>query len=278
MEACARSLKMIFQSTLAPKSDMFQGQRMELILELLNSENDSVAEVAASVLARCCETSDHQQALGEAGGLQSLAGLLSGSLKKREAALDALAAVTRGNKQLSSALISMDNGRALATIIKLVKDKSSRTRLLACMCLSNVGKASPSSYQQEWDRRASMLATLVKLFDEPGQVGEEAPGVLADLVGNNEELQKKAFEVNAIERLAEFLQKDPVSAKQLEGVLMALAELCSRLEESRRQLLTLQVCSDTRHRENFCVYAFKLSSLEIFSELLRSPRVRRMVR
>ncbi|CAM6087787.1 unnamed protein product [Calypogeia fissa] len=241
VEACARSLKMIFQSTLAPKSDMFQGQRMVLILELLNSDNDSVAEVAASVLARCCETSDQQQALGEAGGLQSLVGLLSGSLKKREAALDALAAITRGNKQLSSALISMDNGRSLVTIIKLVKDKSPRTRLLACMCLSNIGKVSPSSYQQEWDMRASMLATLVKLFDEPGQVGEEAPGVLADLVRNNEELQKKAFEVNAIEKLAEFLQKDPVAAKQLEGVLMALAELCSRLEDSRRQLLTLQV-------------------------------------
>lgn len=266
MEACARSLKMIFQSTLAPKSDMFQGQRMGLILELLNSENDSVAEVAASVLARCCETNDHQQALGEAGGLQSLVGLLSGSLKKREAALDALAAITRGNKQLSSALINMDNGQSLATIMTLVKDKSSRTRLLACMCLSNIGKASPSSYQQEWDIRASMLATLVKLFDEPGQVGEEAPGVLADLVGNNEELQKKAFEVNAIEKLAEFLQKDPASAKQLEGVLMALAELCSRLEESRRQLLNLQVCCRTRNLKNCVDIQLKLMSLWNFSK------------
>ncbi|KAG6547666.1 hypothetical protein Mapa_011115 [Marchantia paleacea] len=241
VEACARSLKMIFQSTLAPKSDMFQGHRMELIIELLNSENDSVAEVAASVLARCCETVDHQRALADAGGLQSLVGLLKGSLKTREASLDALAALTRGNKQLCSTLTCMDQGKSLAMIMKLVKDKSSRTRLLACTCLANIGKASPSSLHQEREIRASMLSILVKLFDEPGQVGEEAPGVLADLVSNNEELQKVAMDMNSIEKLAEFLRKDEISPKQLAGVLMALGELCSRFEDSRKQLLDLKV-------------------------------------
>ncbi|BBM98556.1 armadillo repeat-containing protein 8 [Marchantia polymorpha subsp. ruderalis] len=241
VEACARSLKMIFQSTLAPKSDMFQGHRMELIIELLNSENDSVAEVAASVLARCCETVDHQRALADAGGLQSLVGLLNGSLKTREAALDALAALTRGNKQLCSTLTCMDQGKSLAMIMKLVKDKSSRTRLLACTCLANIGKASPSSLHQEREIRAGMLSILVKLFDEPGQVGEEAPGVLADLVSNNEDLQKVAMDMNSIEKLAEFLRKDEISPKQLAGVLMALAELCSRFEDSRKQLLDLKV-------------------------------------
>ncbi|BBM98555.1 armadillo repeat-containing protein 8 [Marchantia polymorpha subsp. ruderalis] len=240
VEACARSLKMIFQSTLAPKSDMFQGHRMELIIELLNSENDSVAEVAASVLARCCETVDHQRALADAGGLQSLVGLLNGSLKTREAALDALAALTRGNKQLCSTLTCMDQGKSLAMIMKLVKDKSSRTRLLACTCLANIGKASPSSLHQEREIRAGMLSILVKLFDEPGQVGEEAPGVLADLVSNNEDLQKVAMDMNSIEKLAEFLRKDEISPKQLAGVLMALAELCSRFEDSRKQLLDLK--------------------------------------
>lgn len=177
VEACARSLKMIFHSPLAPKSDMFQGHRMELLLELLNHEKESVAEVAARVLARCCETKDHQLALANAGGLPSLVGLLAGSVKIREASLDALAALTRNNKQLSEMVIKLDNGEALASIIRLIMDKSSLTRLLACMCLANIGKACPGGYFQESEVRANMLSILMRLLDEPGQVGQDAPGM-----------------------------------------------------------------------------------------------------
>ncbi|KAJ7537944.1 hypothetical protein O6H91_11G029000 [Diphasiastrum complanatum] len=240
VEAGARSLKMIFQSTLAPKNDMFQGRRVDLILALLNGENDNVAEVAASVLARCCETEEHQKVLAEAGCLQSLIGLLGGSVKKREAALDALAALTRGNQEISSLLIDMEQGNAVACLIKLIKEKSPRTRLFACMCLLNIAKACSSGYQQEWDIKKCMLSTVVKLFEELGQVGEEAPGVLADLVTNNEELQKAAYEINAVEKLAEILHRGVISVRQLEGVLLAIAELCSRLEDGRRQILNLQ--------------------------------------
>lgn len=66
--------------------------------------------------------------------------------------------------------------------------------------------------------------------------------MLADLVANNEELQKAAAERNAVEKLADFLLREEVPSKQLEGVLWGLSELCSKLEESRRQLLELQVC------------------------------------
>lgn len=237
VEAGARSLKMIFQSTLAPRNDMLQGHRMELLLALLHSGNDNVAEVSANVLARCCEAPEHQQAVVDAGGMQKLLCLLSGSVKKREAALDALAALVKNNTQIALRLVAIDQGRALDLIIKLVKDKLPKTRLLACMCLANVSRSCPSCYPQEWEIRASMLAVVVKLLEEPGQVGEDAPIVLADIVANSEELQKVAYKFNAIEKLCGFLEKVSLPTKQLEGVLMALAELCSRLEDSRRQLL-----------------------------------------
>jgi len=67
--------------------------------------------------------------------------------------------------------------------------------------------------------------------------------VLADLVANNEELQKAAAERNAVQILADFLLREEVPSKQLEGVLWSLSELCSKLEESRRQLLEMQVCN-----------------------------------
>lgn len=237
VEACARTLKMIFQSNLAPKNEMLVGQRMELLLALLHSGNENVAEVAAHVLARCCETSEHQQVIVDAGGMQQLVRLLSGTIKRREAALDGLAALVKNNPQISLRLVAMDQGRALAAIVKFVKDKAPRTRFLACMCLANISRSCPSCYPQEWEIRASMLAVVIKLLEEPGQVGEESPNVLADIVANNEELQKAAYKFDAIVKLCALLQKGSLPTKQLEGVLMALAELCSRLEDSRRQLL-----------------------------------------
>ncbi|KAH7405377.1 hypothetical protein KP509_15G068000 [Ceratopteris richardii] len=237
VEACARTLKMIFQSSLAPRSEMLVGQRMELLLNLLNSSNENVAEVAAHVLARCCESVEHQQAIVDAGGMQRLVTLLSGTIRRREAALDGLAALVKNNPQLSLQLAAMEQGRPLALIIKFVKDKIPRTRFLACMCLANISRSCPFCYPQEWDIRTSMLAVIVKLLEEPGQVGEESPIVLADIVANNEELQRAAYKFDAIVKLSALLQRESLPTKQLEGILMALAELCSRLEESRRQLL-----------------------------------------
>ena len=179
VEACARSLKMIFHSRLAPKSDMFQSHRMELILQLLNHKNENVSEVAACVLARCCETAEHQLVFANAGGLRSLVVLLSGSVKTREAALDALAALTKNNKHLSETVINMNQGESLCLIIKLLKEKPPVTRLLACTCLINIEKACPEKFKSassELLARDSMLGILLKLLDEPGQVGEDAPG------------------------------------------------------------------------------------------------------
>lgn len=240
VEAGARSLKMIFQSALAPKNDMLQGQRMDLLLTLLNSTNENVAEFAASVIARCCETSLQQQSLLNAGALDILLDLLGSSLKRREACLDVLRALVKDNPQISMKLINVKQGGALATIIKFVKDKSPRTRLLACMCLANVSCACPSSYSQEWEVRTDMLPILVKLLDEPGQVGEEAPSVLADLVANNEELQKLVYPINAVEKLCNLLHKDFLQPNHLQGVLVALSELGSRLEDSRRKILSFE--------------------------------------
>ena len=141
-----------------------------------------------------------------------------------------LRTLVKKNPQISMNLIGAKQGGSLVTIIKLAKDKSPRTRLLACMCLKNVCCACPSSYPQEWEMRTDMLPILVKLLDEPGQVGEEAPSVLADLVANNEELQKIAYGLNAVEKLCKFLHNDSLQSKHLQGVLIALSEFVSRLE------------------------------------------------
>lgn len=81
------------------------------------------------------------------------------SRKRREARLHVLRALAKNNRQTSMKLVGVKQGAALATVINLVKDKSPRTILLAC-----VGCGCPSSYSQEWEIRTSMLPILVKLI------------------------------------------------------------------------------------------------------------------
>lgn len=60
-----------------------------------------------------------------------------------------------------------------------------------------------------------VLPALVKLLQDPtDDVQERAPLVLADLVKDSEEMQKAAFDADAIPRLAELLAS--VSSKDIE--------------------------------------------------------------
>nr|CAD1837659.1 unnamed protein product [Ananas comosus var. bracteatus] len=86
-----------------------------------------------------------------------------------------------------------------------------------------------------------MILILLELLEEHGRVGDEAPSVLTNLIADNEELHKQAVSNNAVEKLCNFLGKSPIEARRLEGVLLALAELCSKLENSRSLLMSLQV-------------------------------------
>lgn len=71
-----------------------------------------IAEFTASIIAKCCETQQHQQQLEEAGVIQPLVNLLSSNcIKAQEASLDALATLCRENKEIGSTII-MTKGNA----------------------------------------------------------------------------------------------------------------------------------------------------------------------
>ncbi|RWR77756.1 armadillo repeat-containing protein 8-like protein isoform X1 [Cinnamomum micranthum f. kanehirae] len=241
VDAGARSLKMIFQSKLAPKYDLLKEKNMEFFLLLLNSENENVTELAASIITHSCETSTEQKALCDAMVLPRLICLLEGSLGQRDASLDSLATILKNNSEAVSKFVSLNNGRALRAVIELTKDRYPRTRLLACVCLIAIGIASPR-HMQELEVKTKLIGILIELLEEPGRTGDEAPFTLAQLIANKEDLQKLAFDVNAVERLCNFLQKAPLTppAKRFEAILLALAELCSKLESCRSKFLSLQ--------------------------------------
>eukprot|EP00898_Chlorokybus_atmophyticus_P004381 jgi/Chlat1/4944/Chrsp32S04940 len=234
MEAGVRSLKLIFQSSLAPKARVFEGTTMQLMMSLLNHQNDSIAEVAASVLARCCETTEQQEAIAAAGGLQGVFRLLASPVSRRpEAALDVLAALTRDKEAISRQVYEAQD--AMDHIRRLLKDSHPRIRLLACTCVVNIDKAYKLAKLQG-DVRVVVLPAIVKLLGEGSTIAEDALFLLAKLIEDNDSLQRLACGADAISRAATFLSQ-AASTRLKHGALCALSALCSSLEEARAQLV-----------------------------------------
>ncbi|KAH7860635.1 hypothetical protein Vadar_015911 [Vaccinium darrowii] len=240
VDASARSLKMIYQSKLAPKYDFLQEKNMEFLISLLNNENENVTGLGASIISHSCETNVEQKELSDAGVLKRLLNLLGGSLCERDASLESLATVVKGNSEVVSRFLGPESGRALRAVIELTKDRYPRTRLLACMCLIAIRNASPS-YLQDAGQKTKLMLILLELLDDPGQVGDEAAFALSSFIAEKEDLQQLAFEANVVDSLCNHLQKGPLQAKRIEGILLALADLCSKLESCRSRLLSLQV-------------------------------------
>ncbi|KAL1347518.1 hypothetical protein HN51_023587 [Arachis hypogaea] len=240
VDAAARSLRMIYQSKLAPKYDFFKEENLEFLLLLLKSENESLSALGASIIIHSCETGEEQNILCYAGVLDKLISLLYGSLSQRDASLESIAAIVKNNSEAVSKFVDLRGGRALSPVIELSKDKYSRTRLLACLCLICVKNAS-SCHLQDTGIKTKLINILLELLDDSGQVGDEAPFAFLSLIAEKEDLQKLAFEGNAIDKFYNHLQDCPSHPKRLEGIFLALAVLCSKLECCRSKFLSLQM-------------------------------------
>ncbi|MBA0650729.1 hypothetical protein Goklo_018115, partial [Gossypium klotzschianum] len=241
VDAVARALRMIYQSKLAPKYDFLQQKNMEFLISLLNSEKETVSGLGASIITRSCETNLEQKALFDAGILRKLNSLLEGgSLSQRDASLESLATVFRNNPEVISKFAGPEIGRPLSSIIDLAKDRYPRTRLLACMCLIVIRNASPH-FLQDIGIKTKLIHILLELLDDPGQVGDEAPFAFSSLIAQKEDLQKLALEANAIDKLHHHIKKGSLHPRRYEGILLALADMCSKLESCRTKFLSLQV-------------------------------------
>ncbi|XP_019091304.1 PREDICTED: armadillo repeat-containing protein 8 isoform X2 [Camelina sativa] len=241
VDAGARSLRMIFQSNQAPKYDFLQEKNMEFLFSLLNSENENVSGLGASIIAHACGTSVEQRVLCEAGVLEKLVILLDGSLSQREACLESLATVLKNNPEAVSDFVGLESGRYLNSVTELTKDRYPRTRLLSCLCLVVIYNTSPS-YFVNMGTKSGLITTLLELLNDPGQSGDDAALGLSCLIAGKEDLQKLAYEANAIKNIVDILKTDSeLQTKRLQGLFLSLAELCSKLEDCRCSFVSLQV-------------------------------------
>ncbi|XVF04721.1 hypothetical protein REPUB_Repub05bG0109600 [Reevesia pubescens] len=241
VDAGARTLRMIYQSKLAPKYDFLQQKNMEFLISLLNSENENVSGLGASIITHSCRTSLEQKALFDADILRKLNSLLEGgSLSQRDASLESLATIFKNNPEVISKFAGPESGRPFSSIIDLAKDRYPRTRLLACMCLIVIRNTSPH-FLQDIGIKTKLIHILLELLDDPGQVGDEAPFAFSSLIAEKKDLQKLALEANAIDKLHHHLKKGSLHPRRYKGILLALADMCSKLESCRSKFLSLQV-------------------------------------
>lgn len=180
-----------------------------------------LAHLAASIIARCCETTQQQQQFARVGALPHLVTLLcSGHPKAQESSLDAIGAIGRGNQELVKVFMSIPvpastiaqlkgadktDTTILPLIIRFLHDKRPQMRLIAATCLTNFHHC--QGIQRIEDMTLHVLPTLVKLFQDTSSqtIREKAPLVFAYLVSESEMLQKAASEVDAIAKLAQSL-------------------------------------------------------------------------
>jgi armadillo repeat-containing protein 8 len=244
VDKSALALRMIYQSKLAPKFDVNSGKNMDDLLFLLSSRNENVTELAATIISHSCESNAEQLALCSAGVPQRLVSLFGGSTNLRNACLYSMTAIIRNNKEVASQFASMDNGKPFRSIVGLIYDRSSSTRLAACLCLIALGHAAPYHFQDK-QIKSKLILVLLELMEEPDEIGDEAPLALTMLIKDSLELQKQALTTNAVEKLSNHLLANSLATRrerQTVTILLALSELCSRLEESRSQLVSVQVC------------------------------------
>ncbi|KAM0883564.1 hypothetical protein ACQ4PT_031548 [Festuca glaucescens] len=240
VDACARALRMIYQSKQAPNFDVNNEKNMDFLLSLLDSNNENVTELAANIISHSCDSNTEQLALCGAGVPQKLVSLFGGSVNLRDACLDSMTAIVRNNWEVASRFGSMDHGKAFRSIVGLIHDRTPRTRLLACLCLIAIGHASPCHFPDR-QIKTKLILVLLELIEEPGHVGDEAPLALTTLIKDSVELQKQAFSTNAVAKLSNHLVANSLETRRAVTILLALAELCSKEEESRSQLMSGQV-------------------------------------
>ncbi|CAG8494011.1 15221_t:CDS:10 [Acaulospora morrowiae] len=301
IEAAARALKAIYKCPTADKNDIFQDTHLRDLITLLNpdslnpkTDREKIAtihtsELAATIIARCCETNEQQIQIANAGAFPALVKLLvCGFSKAQEAALDALAYLCRENAEYGKAIVetkSEANDSPVKIMLNLIRDKSPTMQLVSAKCLTHLSRAN-AIMEYSNDIILIVLPTLVKLLDEKGPVREEAPQVLAYLICDNEELQKAACDSGAVLKLADFVTHvgdqdnsyyDPLgdSDKLKENALMALAAISSLTEDGRKLVVDAKIVPHIVKAMSHRSYGVRAAACQCTRSLSRSVNILR---
>jgi len=200
---------------------------VQRLLYLISEGQEGTSDVAASLLARACQTRQQQLALSRARVWEITDGLLASSPKGQEAGLDLAASMVRGNSE-QAALMLRRPSTNLVVLLGYVRHRRPFTRLLACTCVASAVACGALPLEKHQHEVSAVLHTAIKLlFAEPHKgIKEAAPNIVALLMGNNVALQLAASDAGLI----------PLLVSQV-GSPKHVPQLCrnsARLEDAKR--------------------------------------------
>ena len=199
-----------FQSGLGPTTDknlQAAGRKcvaedistVNRLLQLISEGQEGIADVAASLLARACQTNEQQLVLSRAGAWEMIDILLAASPKGHEAGLDLAASMVQGNAEQASVMLGRRN-TGLAKLMEFVRDRRPFTRLLACACIANAVACGSLPVEKKRREVSLVLHTVIKLLtSEPHkEIVEKGPSIVALLIRHNDGLQSAAVDAGVI--------------------------------------------------------------------------------
>jgi hypothetical protein len=288
VEACVKTIKIIYQSGKAPGQLVYEDPGVVPQLVQLLSESLTLAECAAIILKSSCETNYHQITLCAQDIVPSLAALLTKPWQRCQlAAVMCLAAIVHKNHATALVVAQADlNGDSVPFIIGqlLTRNQPSELQLWLSKCLSYLFR-SLSIPEHESTIFMKVLPTLVRL-SKPGHpvtLQSDAIETLAYLIEESPKLQEVAsISDKLIGTLAEYLNKvdlpDLQYVKLRQSCLLALASLTSSSEEVRRRVVSScsipeQLVAGLEHPND----GVKVASLKCFLSLSRSVKQLRSI-
>jgi hypothetical protein len=249
IEAALRSLRILLGYPSSQKELLAtHPQFFSLLVSLLRSAAAGTTTVTASTVVQeacslisCVGDSEVcRQVLLEAGVLQDLLTMsCKPNQRLRENALDALSSLSAHSTVVCSTIASAPV--ALDSLISITLDRdvsTARAKFLAIRVLVHLHRASVLTQARGRvdDAERIILPALLKLISSDDAFRDDAVLLFAQLVQGDVRMQEAASEADTIARLSEFVVARESSPRLKRHSLLAIAALCSSLQEARVQV------------------------------------------
>jgi len=324
-EAAARALKALLESDKTTHEILFEENYLKNIIAHLKPSDSNlsgsiamrnnpyrISEVTAQLLSKISISPEEQNKIVQHEAIPLLLNLITSKYdfypKVQEAALEALACICKGNKEICinvlDAPLGDDTKSTSKRLLNLLHSKRPEMKLLAITCLTNIFRSGTPNEDLKKDVLLIVLPALIKLLNPPNPNSltqpvqsftsqEKAPMIFSYLIAEDKDLQKAAMEGDAISKLANIIKMTKTddddnnyvnyiptnsslhNERLRESSLFAIASICAYEEEYRKNVIEtkiLPIIVSSMYHPN---YGIRMAACHCTKSLSRSVKTLR---
>uniref|UniRef100_A0A804NJX6 Armadillo repeat-containing protein 8 n=1 Tax=Zea mays TaxID=4577 RepID=A0A804NJX6_MAIZE len=257
----------------------------------------ALVQAAAAAGSFACGVDDGARAVLAAGAVGHLTRLLA---HPDEKVVDASARALRMIYQSRLApKFDVNSGENVDFVLSLLDSENENVTELAAaivshscessaeqlsLCSAGVPQKLVSLFGCSMNLRDACLGSIIAVIQNNQDVasrfastdhgkGDEAPLALTTLIKDSFELQRQALTTNAVEKLSSHLLANPLGTRRAVTILLALSELCSKLEESRSQLMSVEVSTLLLEALKHDWADIRVAACSCLKNISRSPKI-----